>query len=284
LVRSPRPGEEIKRVVYAPDHIALPARDSRTPATEREELSKTSEEHISESYQTERLPILMYHRIAPAEGGALSRYTISPEAFEEQLRYLRDSGHYSVSPEDWRMAMRNQRPLPGRAVMLTFDDGYLDFMTCAWPLLRAYGFSAVVFLVADEIGGTNRWDRAFGEDIFLLGWDDIRRLRDEGVEFGSHTATHSPLNALSPAEIVREGARSRAALERGLGQPVTTLAYPHGAEDGIVQHLIGACGYIIGFSCRPGLSGYFDPLLALPRVEITGSDRLPEFISKLSGA
>jgi peptidoglycan/xylan/chitin deacetylase (PgdA/CDA1 family) len=118
----------------------------------------------------------------------------------------------------------------------------------------------------------------------LLGWEQIHRLRDEGVEFGSHSASHLPLSALSPAEIVSEGARSRAILERGLGRAVRTIAYPHGAEDRIVRHLIGACGYIFGLSCQPGLSGFFDPLLALPRVEVTGSDTLPSFISKLSGA
>ena len=230
---------------------------------------------------TDRLPILMYHRIAPTGAASLARYRVTPEAFEGQLRYLHGAGYYSVSLEDWRLAMRNKEPLPGRAVMLTFDDGFMDFMIHAWPLLRLYGFSAIVFLVAEEIGGTNRWDRVHGEEVPLLGWKQIRHLRDEGIEFGSHSASHRPLTALSPTEIVREGARSRAILERGLGLPVRSFAYPHGAENQVTRHLIGACGYIFGISCQPGFSGFSDPLLALPRIEVAGSDTLEEFVIKL---
>jgi peptidoglycan/xylan/chitin deacetylase (PgdA/CDA1 family) len=291
VIQSPRANRLPYRVVYAPDLIgradmcerkSAAATPRPTPAYKR--LYQSVSDKLKGRTGTSHLPILMYHRVAPDGAAALARYRVTPGAFEEQLRHLRDAGYHSVGLEDWRIAMKNERPLPGRAVILTFDDGYMDFMTYAWPLLKSYGFSAIVFLVAGQIGGTNYWDRAYGEEVPLLGWEQIHRLRDEGVEFGSHSASHLPLSAVSPAEIVSEGARSRAILERGLGLPVRTIAYPHGAEDRIVRHLIGACGYIFGLSCQPGLSGFFDPLLALPRVEITGSDALPEFISKLSGA
>jgi hypothetical protein len=71
-------------------------------------------------------------------------------------------------------------------------------------------------------------------------------------------------------------------LERRLGVPINAFAYPFGDTDRVVQHLIGACGYIFGLSCRPGLSRVEDSLLALPRIEVTGSDRFREFIAKLS--
>jgi hypothetical protein len=71
-------------------------------------------------------------------------------------------------------------------------------------------------------------------------------------------------------------------LERQLGGPVTAFAYPYGDSDQVVRHLIGACGYLFGLSCRPGLSRFEDSLLALPRLEVTGSDRLQEFIARLS--
>jgi peptidoglycan/xylan/chitin deacetylase (PgdA/CDA1 family)/SAM-dependent methyltransferase len=236
---------------------------------------------VTGSVVTCKLPILMYHRIASTGSSTTVRYRVTPESFEEQLSYLRDAGFYSIGLEDWRIAMEARKPLPGRAVLITFDDGYLDFFTHAWPLLKHYGFSATVFLVADEIGRTNTWDHSYGEEIPLLGWKEIRRLRDEGVEFGSHSVSHRPLTGLSVKEIVREGARSRAILERGLEQSVTAFAYPYGAEDRVIEHLIGACGYIYGLSCRPNLSGFHDSLLALPRIEITGSDTLQDFIAKL---
>jgi peptidoglycan/xylan/chitin deacetylase (PgdA/CDA1 family)/SAM-dependent methyltransferase len=231
---------------------------------------------------TSRLPILMYHRVAPTGSPATARYRLNPERFEAQLRHLRDAGFYSVSLAQWQTAMARKQPLPGRAIHLTFDDGYADFLEYAWPLLKQYNFSATVFLVAAEIGRSNRWDRVYGEELPLMGWPEIHYLQDEGVEFGSHSVSHSYLTALSPEQIVCEGARSRAILERGLGGPVKAFAYPYGDVDPAVQHLIGACGYSLALSCRPGSSKFTDPFLALPRIEVTGSDDLSSFIAKLN--
>jgi peptidoglycan/xylan/chitin deacetylase (PgdA/CDA1 family) len=231
---------------------------------------------------THRLPILLYHRVAEVGSPATVRYRVTPAAFEDQLRYLRDAGFRGVGLEDWRGAIAQHTPLPGRAVLITFDDGYADFLTEAWPLLRRYGFPATVFLVAGEVGGSNRWDRAVGEEVPLLGWRDIRRLRDEGVEFGSHSLSHRRLTAIPPTEVVREVAASRAILQDELGTVVRAFAYPFGGEDAVVRHLIGACGYVLGASCRPGGSGLWDPLLALPRIEISGTDNFSDFVTRLT--
>jgi peptidoglycan/xylan/chitin deacetylase (PgdA/CDA1 family) len=234
-----------------------------------------------QTYFTERLPILKYSRVAPMSPSVLAGYHVSPKLFMEQIEYLHDAGFYSVSLEDWRAAKDAKWPLPGRAVLLTFDGCALDFLTHVWPLLKRYGFSALVLLVADEIGRSNSW-RFYGEEIPLLGWDEIRQLRKEGVEFGSLSASHRPLTSLSVDEIVREGARSRAILERGLGEPIQTFAYPYGDTDRVVQHLIGACGYVFGLSSEPGLDSLENSLPDLPRIEVTGSDRFQDFIVKLN--
>jgi len=230
---------------------------------------------------THRLPILMYHRVAPDGSPALARYRVTPEAFEAQLRYLCEAGFHSVRLDDWRAAMEVRRPLPGRAIHITFDDGYRDFLTNAWPLLEHYGFSATVFLVADRIGQSSSWDRGYGAEFPLLGWSEIHQLAGEGVEFGSHSASHPFLTALALEDLVREGAHSRALLECGLGVPVRAFAYPYGDVDQTVQHLVGACGYVFGLSCESRLSSFHDSLLALPRLEIAGSDSLAEFVARL---
>jgi peptidoglycan/xylan/chitin deacetylase (PgdA/CDA1 family) len=232
---------------------------------------------------TYQLPILMYHRVAPNGAGALARYRVHPTAFEEQLRYLRDAGYYSINLEQWRLAMAARQPLPGRAVLITFDDGYADFLDYAWPLLKRYGFSALVFLVAGEVGHFNCWDQPFGEKIPLLDWPQIHQLQQEGVQFGSHSVSHPKLTTLTAPEIVREGARSQAILQRQLGQPVNAFAYPHGDYDQVVQHLIGACGYTFGLTCRDGAGKLADNLLALPRLEIAGTSTFQEFVQKING-
>ncbi|MEO6447032.1 MAG: glycosyltransferase [Gemmatimonadaceae bacterium] len=246
---------------------------------------RTSEERVhSTGYVpqvTARLPILAYHRVAPEGARDSTRYRLTPEQFERQLAYLSASGFHTVTAEQWRQSAELRRPLPGRAVLLTFDDGYRDFAIHAWPLLQRYGFGAHLFLVSERVGGFNQWDAASSEKIPLLDWDEIGRLPEEGVAVGSHSASHRLLTSLSPTEVADECLRSRATLQERLGRTVSTIAYPWGDVDEVVQHLAGAAGYVHGFSCRPGPAAFNAPLLALPRIEVTGFDTLETFIRKL---
>ncbi len=258
------------RVAYAPDLLWSGCGEAvaEPPGAERPAAAR-------------RLPILLYHSVAPEGPSSLGRYRVSREGFAEHLAYLKDLGCYTPRLADWGRAVMAGRPLPGRPVLLTFDDGYRDFALFAWPLLRQHGFRALVFLVAEQVGKTSRWDESYGEPLPLLGWEEIRTLRDEGVELGSHSATHPALTGLSPAEVVREAARSRALLTRGLGRAVEAFAYPHGDYNPTILHLVGACGYLYGFTARPEPAGVDDPLLALPRIEIAGGDGPAELASKL---
>jgi len=203
--------------------------------------------------------------------------------FAQHLRALDEAGFYTVSLETWADAVARCRPLPGRPMVLTFDDGCRDFAEHAWPLLRRHGFRAVVFLVASFIGKTNEWDSAHGESIPLLDWEAISRLRDEGVEFGSHTVTHRHLNALAPADVAYEAAHSRMLLERGLDMPVRSIAYPFGDTDPVLQQIVGTCGYRFGVSCRCAIAQPTDDLLELPRIGVGGLDDFHTVIERLGG-
>ena len=227
------------------------------------------------------LPILMYHRVAPTGSEALAPWRVTPEAFEDQLRFLKEAGFRSVQLEDWRDWVDHGTPLPRNAIILTFDDGYLDFKTHAWPLLQRYGFSATVYLVAGKVGGTNEWDASFGEELPLMTWRDIRALQREGVSFGSHTVTHRMLTALPVRALWHELTRSMDVLERELGERVYSLAYPFGASNRLIQALTGLSGYTFGLSCDDGFCTTGHSLLALPRIEVTGSDDLAAFARKL---
>ncbi len=230
---------------------------------------------------TSSLPILVYHRVAAEGAAATAEWRIAPAALEEHLAFLQDAGYRSATMEEWHTAMRTRRPLEGRRVLITFDDGTRDFATHAWPLLHRYGFTATVFLVTDLVGEWNAWDARYGERVPLLSWDEIRALAAEGVEFGSHTAGHRPLAGSSPVDVALEAARSRAAITRALGAPPAGLAYPYGLEDGPAQHLVGAAGYRYAFTCRMRRARLTDGLLALPRILVSGSDDLEHLAAKL---
>ncbi len=227
--------------------------------------------------QCAELPILMYHRIAPLEAGGRARYRTSPEALDAQLRLLAARGFRCVSLDEWRKAMEARRPLPGRCVAITFDDGYRDFLEYAWPALQRHGFTATMYLPTDRVGQSNVWDRKSGDVSKLLTWDEIRQLRNEGVEFGSHSATHPNLASLSPTEIAREALRSRFALEEQLEAPVTSFAYPFGETDRVVQQIVGTCGYTYGLTCDERACSLSERPLALPRLEVRGGMSLRDF-------
>jgi peptidoglycan/xylan/chitin deacetylase (PgdA/CDA1 family) len=230
---------------------------------------------------TSRLPILMYHRVAPEGSPAARRWRVTPAQFEEQLRYLADCGYYSPSLANWQHAAALKRPLPGRATILTFDDGFRDFNQFARPLLKRYGFSACLFAVTDRVGQTNAWDTHLGEAIELLTWDELKELQQAGFTIGSHTCTHPALSALPPAQMVNEFAASREKIARQLGGPVDAIAYPYGDTDPVIAHLAGAVGYRFGLSCHHRLAAHTDDLLLLPRLEVSNSQTFAEFVHAL---
>lgn len=226
---------------------------------------------------TARLPILMYHRVATDGPAELARYRVSPQEFEAQLRSLKDHGYSTTTLEEWRTVREVKRPLPGKRVLLTFDDGCADFLDTAWPLLERYGFKATMFLPTDLIGDACRWDAHLGEPARVMSWADLRGLHQAGVEFGSHTATHPLLTGLSPDEMAREALRSRTAIAEELGLSVTSIAYPFGASDRVVESTFGAAGYLFGLTCEHRSCEVNDRLLALPRIEVSGGLGLKEF-------
>ena len=230
---------------------------------------------------TDRLPILMYHRVAPEGVSALDRYRVTPEAFEAQMGWLAANGYYATDLETWRSAISQFRGLPGRAVILTFDDGYQDFYDHAWPILEKYGFTATVFVVPSFVGSNAEWDSAKGEPPPLMGWRRIRELSDQGITIGSHTMDHRLLTALPPAEIARQGAESRDIIARHIGKPVTSIAYPYGDEDDCVARIMADCGYTVGVTTSAESSRISDPPLQMSRIEVCGGDDLQTFAAKL---
>ncbi|TAF55369.1 MAG: polysaccharide deacetylase [Oscillatoriales cyanobacterium] len=260
IIQIPRENELPKQVFYAPEIIW-----QKSPY--REVSHSVKPQIFDNDSITKKLPILAYRRISPDGLNA-----ITPQVFEQQLHYLKENRYYSATWEDWQNAKLTKTPLRGKAVLLTFDGGYLDFFTYAFPLLKRFDFTATVFLVAESVGKTNSWEKADTEQVQLMGWPEIRQLQDAGIEFGSMSATYQPLTALSPTEIVREGAKSRAILERGLGKSVRVFAYPYGNVDKIVAHLIGASGYSFGISYRSSTSNFNDSLMSLPRIQVTAEN------------
>jgi peptidoglycan/xylan/chitin deacetylase (PgdA/CDA1 family)/SAM-dependent methyltransferase len=230
---------------------------------------------------TERLPILMYHRVVAGQAAGLARYRTTPAAFAEQMGWLRRHGYHAVTSADIVEHLATGRPFRGRPVLLSFDDCYRDFHDTAWPILRAHDFRAEVMVVTDRVGGTAEWDAEYGPPTPLMDWPEIQRLALAGNRFGSHMASHSHMAELSSREITLEAARSRALIERAVGEPCLSIAAPFGEASDRFVRIAQDCGYQVGFTIDPGIARLGNDPLRLPRLEVPGGWSIEAFASAL---
>lgn len=234
------------------------------------------------------LPVLMYHSVSDDERAGRHPYyqtNTRPQRFVEHLKWLRAHDYESVDLErGWKGLVDGS--LHAHAVCITIDDGFYDVLHAAWPVLEAYGFSATVFLPTDFM----KLPRQTFKGRFCLTWPEVRRLREAGLRFGSHSMSHSELHRLSKDDLKRELVESRALLEDQLHEAVTTFAHPYAfpsENNGYIARLRDAldeAGYTRGVTTRIGRArAAHDPLL-LPRIPVNSHDDLALFAAKLRGA
>lgn len=241
----------------------------------------TTRTEAQESETASEVPILMYHSVADDGPQELAPYRVSIGRFREQLRYLRRHGYHSVTLSEWAAAIAARRSLPGRPVILTFDDGYEDFIDNAWPVLKRAGFSASIFVVTDKVGHSADWDVGVSQPLRLMNWKQLQRLGEEGVEIGSHSASHADFSAISTSEVRSQGERARAALHDKLQLDVRAIAFPWGRGDEKARSALAESGYAIGLTTWGGRSTLADDPMNLPRIEVFGDDDLETFAGKV---
>lgn len=222
---------------------------------------------------------LLYHDIGDPGSGTLPGLTVATEKFARQIEWLARTGYRSLLPRDLIRLGKNGQPIPHKSVILTFDDAYETLHENALPVLARYGFRAAIFVVTDEIGGTNRWDQPRVSALPLMNARQIRHWHAQGFEFGAHSCSHSTLPTLTNSELHRELAESRRTLEGILDGPVLSFAYPYGGVDERV--LEAARQYFqIAFTTVEGELGTECDLLLLPRSPVVPGEFILEFLSR----
>jgi peptidoglycan/xylan/chitin deacetylase (PgdA/CDA1 family) len=191
-------------------------------------------------------------------------------------------GYIPITLKQFLACQRDHRLVPARSVVITFDDGYTDNYTHAYPVLRGRNIPATIFLVSDYIGLANQWDQQkqlAGRP--LMSWSQVQELRTQGVQFGAHTCSHPVLTAISSNQAEEEITISRQQLESRLGMPVEVFAYPYGEYDPAIQAMVQEAGFVAGCTVDPGLNTLITPIFSLRRTEIRGTDSLPRFLLSL---
>ena len=222
--------------------------------------------------------ILMYHAVG-ADGEAPSWYVMPQRRLRWQMRWLRLCRYRIIPLSELVADLRSDRLPPGRAVVITFDDGYADNYHFAFPILRRRRIPATVFLVSQEMGGGANWTTEpaiAGRPLMtpaLMG-----EMLDGGFEAGAHTRTHVSLTDVTDRQTRElEIAGSRHDLERSFDRPIQTFAYPFGDYDAGVAEIVQRAGFHAACCSRPGANDPATPLFELRRVEVRGTDALWRF-------
>lgn len=191
------------------------------------------------------IPVLYYHSIDYEEGNELR---VPPEEFESHMQLLNQNGYESISINELYQYLYEGKDLPEKAFALTFDDGYEDNYTNAFPIAEKYGFQGTIFMVTNWIDGTGYLKR-----------EQLLEMSQAGWQIESHTMTHPYLDSISSEQIKVEISSSKKVLEELLGKTVKVIAYPYGVYDPLIQEVSKNMGYLMGLTTDRGWANAEDP-------------------------
>jgi peptidoglycan/xylan/chitin deacetylase (PgdA/CDA1 family) len=223
---------------------------------------------------TIQLPILMYHYIRTPPSPLVDilgyRLSVAPAVFEAQMSWLAANGYHPVTFDDVRAYFSGSRPLPPRPVVITFDDGYADLYTTAFPILKEHGFKAVAYIVSGFVG----WPQ-------YVTKDQILELDQYGIEIASHTVSHPNLARASMASVTFQVTASKHWLEALLGHPVLDFAYPSGQYNAQVIQALKAAGYDTAVTEVVSTTHSLNDRYTWTRVRVGVGESLSEFAASL---
>ncbi len=221
------------------------------------------------------IPILMYHHLkyrAANASQALKTWTVAPDQFAAQLDYFQSCGFHTITFKQLVEFFDAGAPLPTNPILLTFDDGWLDSYTVAFPELKKRGMVGNFFIPTQyaDVGGE-----------LLVNWDQVLEMDRAGMEFGGHTISHEDLSRITLEEMRRQLRVGKAKMEEKLGHPTYALSYPFGAFNPRVVAETKAAGHRAALILCCGYEQSSDILLTLPRIRISYGDTLQEIGDKL---
>lgn len=226
----------------------------------------------ADAYGNIRIPVLMYHYIRdysnPKDktGEGLS---VSSSVFDQEMGYLASNGYTPISLDTMYAIFNHQAASPAKPVVLTFDDGYIDFYANAYTILKKYGFHATSFVITGFVG-----------QPAYLSWNNIKEMQASGlITFESHTVHHTYLSGVSFQTMLKELQDSKAILQSQTGYPVNFVAYPFGGSNYTVWSAAKKAGYVGGLGTWYAKASYSS--LNMPRVRISGNIPLPLFAARI---
>jgi len=187
------------------------------------------------------------------------------------MNFLAQKGYHVITLDQLYNTFYGKSLLPDKPIAITFDDGYRDNFTNAFPIMQKYHFPGTVFMVSSYING----------DGFLTA-DQLKQLHASGWTIGGHTENHIDLSKVSSETVVKELKNSRSTLENLLGQPIKYIAYPFGGYNSSVMNLAKADGYTAGFTTARGWTHQESDPYALQRIYCYANMGIQEFERRIT--
>ena len=229
------------------------------------------------------IPILTYHQVdvPPQKGVPYRSLVVSPKAFARQMGLLKALGYRGLSMTALEPYLRGEKE--GRVVGITLDDGYVNNLVHALPVLRRHGFSATCYVVSGQMGGSNVWDH--GKGIAARPLMDAAQLKAwvaGGQEVGAHTRSHVDLRQTDDLAAFHEIAGCKRELEHRVEAEVRHFCYPYGSHEAKHAAMARAVGYRSATTTERSRALPGDDLFELPRVPVLRSTSLPVLWLKLA--
>jgi len=215
----------------------------------------------------QQIPILCYHRF---DIRCDSPLCIPAEVFEGQVKYLKDNGYRTITPEQMLGFLEYRQPLPKKSVMITVDDGYSCFYNIALPILKKYRFTATLFVYVNFVGVSSK----------ALDWSKLRELKAGGISIGSHSIMHSDLSKPGDQEneeaylkrLHHEIFQSKKMIDTKLEQDTFIFAYPFGRANDAAMLMVHQAGYKLAMTVRRGGNPFYSNPYNLQRDQILEKD------------
>ena len=212
----------------------------------------------------------MYHYIRdyndPADQVGIN-LSVSKTTFEKQLKYLKDSGYQTINFKQLANIYQNETKPPDKPIILTFDDGYDDAHTNAFPTLAKNNFIGVFYIITSQIGKSQRMTK-----------NQIIELDKAGMIIGSHTSTHPNLSTLSLDSEKSQINDSKSTLEQILGHPIYDFCYPSGKFSDTTISLLKSASYKTAVTTQNAISSAQSDLFKLPRIRVQNNTNLEKVL------
>lgn len=249
--------------------------DNNTKSSTSSSTDKQSTETTATStpakttYTVHGVPVLTYHSIGVEANNPI---VMPPEQLDKEMKYIKDHGYTTLTLDELYNYFENKVPVPDKSVVITFDDGYENNYTEAFPILKKYGLKATFFIITCTLDKNPK----------CVTSAQIKEMALAGMEIESHTVDHADLNTLNYDTQLYELKESKAALENILGKPVDYVAYPEGKYNNDTLKAVQEAGYKMAVTTNGKWSDKSDGIYTLDRVYISTFFSMSVFENRLT--